>query len=174
LSSAVIAARDRPHERPDGGAQRRVAAGQGVAQLERYALRAEAFGARDAIGVEDERGASSGDDLGNAGADRGGRRRERVAAAIVSAGTASTDTSPTSARSQVASFAVRNEPGASEQRPGAARGQDREIAPQPLQRRDVEMIPVQVRDEQCGSPRSRPVAAAGLAAQMADPAAAGR
>ena len=46
----------RPHELPDGGAQRRVAAGERVAQFAGHAVGAERLGAGDAVGVQEERG----------------------------------------------------------------------------------------------------------------------
>ena len=49
-----------------GGAQRLLAAGEGVAQLARHALGAERLGPGHAVGVEHERGAPARDQLGDA------------------------------------------------------------------------------------------------------------
>src|SRR4051794_22353640 len=46
---------DGPHEGPQGGAQRLLAAGEGVAQLARHPLAAEGLRPRDAVGVKQER-----------------------------------------------------------------------------------------------------------------------
>ena len=56
----------RAHERPDGGAQRLLAAGHGVAQLAHHALGSERLGAGHAVGVEEERGAPAREQLGDA------------------------------------------------------------------------------------------------------------
>src|SRR3954454_19640947 len=57
---------DRAHERPQRGAQRLFAAGEGVAQLARHALGAERLGPGHAVWVEQERGAPARDQLGDA------------------------------------------------------------------------------------------------------------
>ena len=51
----------RPHELPHGGAQRAVAAGQGVAELSRHPFCAERLGVGDTGGIECECGAEPGD-----------------------------------------------------------------------------------------------------------------
>src|SRR5215218_6339674 len=57
---------DRAHERPHGGAQRLLAAGEGVAQPAGHALGAERLGPRHAVRVEHERRAPARDELGDA------------------------------------------------------------------------------------------------------------
>ena len=56
----------RPQERPQRGAQRLVAAGQRLVELAAHALAAEHLGARDAVGVEHERGGAARDERGDA------------------------------------------------------------------------------------------------------------
>ena len=56
----------RPHELPDGIAQRALAAGQGVPELPRHAVCAERLGTRDTGRVEHESGGPAGSELGDA------------------------------------------------------------------------------------------------------------